>query len=233
MLSTAALPRPRNPQFEELKKRLAGGPASRIPVLDRALSTGIEALDALLGGGLPLGALVTLEGCGTTGRWGIAAALLAQATRRGLGAVVDDGRLYPPSLEAAGVRLDRLLVVPAKTPVGIARAVDLILRSRVARVVVLGAPSLRAAVWTRLAQLAHRAGSILIVIATQASAELAGVASLRLGCVFERAVVHGSRGLWCRFSGFALRAEVRKHKIPQRGGTVVSLQALLHASAGA
>lgn len=225
MHSSAALQRPRSPEFEELKKRFGAHTGAAVPMLENALSTGIRELDVLLGGGLPLGALVTLEGAGTTGRWGIAAALLAQATRRGLGAVVDDGRLYPPSLEDAGVRLDRLLVVPAKTPVGIARAVDLILRSRVARVVVIAAPILRAAVWTRLAHLAHRAGSILIVIATQAAAELAGVASLRLNCAFERAVVHGSRGLWCRFSGFALRAEVRKHKIPQRGGTAVSLQA--------
>lgn len=225
MLPASALPRSRNELFEELKGRFHAGSGGTVPSLDRALSTGIETLDRLLGGGLPLGSLVTLEGHGTAGRWGIAAALLAQVTRRGLGAVIDDGQLYPPSLEEAGVRLDRLLVVPAKTPVGIARAADALLRSRVARVVVMSAPALRAAVWARLAQLAHRAGTVLVVIATRAAAELSGVASVRLGCVFERAVVRGTRGLWCCFSGFQLRAEVRKHKIPQRGGMAVSLQA--------
>jgi hypothetical protein len=227
MLPAAALSRPRNELFEQLKERLHARSGTPAPALDRALATGIDALDLMLGGGLPLGSLVTLEGHGTAGRWGIAAALLAQITRRGLGAVIDDGELYPPSLEEAGVRLDRLLVVPAKTPVGIARAVDVILRSRVARVVVMGAPALRAAVWTRLANLAHRAGAVLVVIATRATPELSGAATLRLGCIFERALVRGTRGLWCCFSGFQLRAEVRKHKIPQRGGAAVSLRSSL------
>ena len=224
MLPAAALPTPRQRLFDELKERLHAGPGAVSLTLGHALSTGLDALDHLLGGGVPLGSLVTLEGHGSAGRWSIAASLLAQVTRRGLGAVIDDGELYPPSLEAAGVRLDRLLVVPAKTPVGVARAVDMILRSRVARVVVMGAPMLRAAVWTRLASLAHKAGAVLVVIATRAAAELTGVATLRLGCVFERPIVQGTRGLWCCFAGFHVRAEIRKHKIPQRNGAAVSLR---------
>jgi hypothetical protein len=224
MLPAAALPQRRNELFEELKGRLHAAPGAVGTAVERVAKSGIESLDCLLGGGFPLGSLVTLEGHGSAGRWSIAAALLAQVTRRGLGAVIDDGELYPPALEDAGVRLDRLLVVPAKTPVGIARAVDLILRSRTARVIVMGAPALRAAVWTRLATLAHRAGAVLVVIAGRASAELAGVATVRLGCMFERAVIRGSRGLWGCFSGFTLRTELRKHKTAPRGGGAVSLR---------
>ncbi len=233
MLPAAALPQRRNELFEELKERLHAAPGAVGVGVDGAVKTGIEGLDCLLGGGFPPGSLVTLEGHGSAGRWSIAAAVLAQVTRRGLGAVIDDGELYPPSLEDAGVRLDRLLVVPAKTPVGIARAVDLILRSRVARVIVMSAPALRAAVWTRLATLAHRAGAVLIVIAGRASVELAGVATVRLGCMFDRAVIRGTRGVWGCFSGFTLRTELRKHKILPRGGGSVSLLSSFFKPAGA
>ena len=166
----------------------------------------------MLGGGFPNGALVTLEGSRSSGRWSIAARLLAAATRRGLGAVVDEGELFPPGLAAAGVRLERLVIVPARTALGIARAVDILLRSRVVRVVVMCAPVLRAAVWMRLAGLAHRAGALLIVVADRASAELTASAGMRLGCALQHIAVLGGRGLWCTFAGFTIRTELRKHK---------------------
>jgi hypothetical protein len=224
MLPAAALPASRTDVFAQLKATLSR--PSGIP-LDRVFPTGIAPLDEALGGGMPLGSLVTLEGPCSSGRWGLAAALLARATQRGLGVVIDDGALYPPTLEEAGVRLNRLLVIPAKGALGIARAVDVVLRSRVARVVVLAAPVLRGAVWARLAGLAHRAGAILVVVATRAAAELAGVATVRLGCAPERALVRGTRGVWGVFCGLDVRAEVRKHKLPQRGGCygTVSLHA--------
>jgi hypothetical protein len=198
--------------FQELKIRLQGTPAATGIALERLVPTAVEPVDALLGGGLPAGSLVTLEGLGSCGRWSIAAALLAQATRRGLGAVIDDGELYPPALEAAGVRLDRLLVVPAHTPVGAARAADALLRSRTVRVLVMAAARLRAAVWSRLASLANRSGAVLVVIAARAAAELGAAAAVRLWCSFDRAIVHGTRGLWCTLDGFDARTELRKHK---------------------
>jgi hypothetical protein len=202
--------------FQELKTRLQGRPATVGIDLQGLVPTAVVPVDDLLGGGLPAGALVTLEGLGSCGRWSIAAALLAGVTQTGLGAVIDDGGLYPPSLEAAGIRLDRLLIVPATDAVEIARAVDALLRSRVVRAIVMGAVVLRAAVWNRLATLAHRAGVLLIVIAERAAAELGAVAGVRLWCSFDRPVVAGTRGLWCTLGGFDARAELRKHK---RAGT--------------
>lgn len=202
---------PHSLSFQELRARFqAGGTAPAAS--ERLYSTGLAAIDRMLGGGLPCGSLVTLEGGGSAGCRSIAAALLAMATQRGLGAIIDGGDLYPPGLEAAGVRLDRLLVVPAKTPVGIARAVDLLLRSRTARVVVMTATTLRSAVWMRLASLAHKAGAILVVMAARAAAELCGAARVRVQCRIGGAQAAGTSGLWGVFTGFDVRAELRKHK---------------------
>ena len=210
--------------FQELKARFhAAGVAPRA-ARESLFPTAIPSIDALLGGGFPHGSLVTLEGRGSAGARSIAAALLAQATRRGLGAVIDGGELYPPSLEAAGVRLDRLLVVPAGTPVRAARAADLLLRSRIARVVVMAVGSgppvgrgLRAAVWTRLANLAQKAGAILVVLCSRAIAELSAAATVCLSCRVAQPVHTGTRGIWGVFAGYELQAELRKHTVRMVG----------------
>ncbi len=203
---------PARTDFQELKARFHAAPAAPRTGREPLFPTAIASLDALLGGGLPCGSLVTLEGYGTAGVRSIAAALLAQATRTGLGAIIDGGELYPPSLEAAGVRLERLLIVPAGTPVRAARAADLLLRSRVARVVVMGAVTLHAAVWGRLASLAHKAGAVLVVLAVRAIVEISAAATVCLSCRVARPVHTGTQGIWGVFTGFELQAELRKHK---------------------
>ncbi len=176
---------------------------------DAVIPTAIPDLDRVLGGGLPRGALVTFEG--NTGRWSIAARLAAQVTRRALVAIVDDGGLYPPSLARAGARLDRVLIAPATTPRAIARVVDIVLRTRACRLVLVAAPDLRAAVWMRLARLAQRAGVLLVAIAARASAALAAATTLRLECTLERPLLAGPRGLWCTLAGYDVHVRVRKH----------------------
>lgn len=175
------------------------------------IPTAIPQLDRALGGGLPRGALVTFEG--RTGRWSLAAHVAASVTRRALVAVVDDGGLYPPSLARAGARLDRVLVAPATSPLSVARAVDILLRTRACRLVLLlTAPELRLAVWMRLARLAQRAGVLVVALAGRASASLAAATALRLECTLDRLFVDGVRGLWCTFSGYDLNLCVRKHR---------------------
>jgi hypothetical protein len=199
--------------FAALKAGLKAAGAAAPPrlSLDALIPSAIPALDRILGGGFPRGALVTLEG--TAGRWSIAARLVAQVTGRALAAIVDDGSLYPPDLARAGARLDRVLIAPARTPLAVARAVDIVVRSRACRLVLMTAPpDLRAAVWNRLAGLAHRTGVLLIAIAVRAAAPLAAAAALRLDCTLDRLIVHGTRGLWCAFAGYDVRTHVRKHK---------------------
>ncbi len=180
------------------------------PPLQEIVATAIPELDRLLEGGLPSGAVATLEG--TTGRWSLAAGLVAATTRRGLVAILNDGTLYPPSLAEAGARLERVLVVPARKALQIARAVDILLRSRICRLVVMPAVALRDAVWTRLANLAHRGGVLLLVMAARAGTALSAAAELRLHCALERIIMRGKHGLWGSFSGFVLCIDLRKHR---------------------
>jgi len=111
------------------RSRLAG---------DTVLVSGITAFDRILGGGLPRGTIATLEGALSSGRMAIAARLLATATRGGLGALVGTS-VFPPALAAAGVRLERLLIVSAPEPAAAARAADILLRSGVFAAVVIPA----------------------------------------------------------------------------------------------
>lgn len=77
----------------------------------RPLSTGIGAVDALVDGGFPRGALSEVHGPASSGRTGVLLALLARTTRGGaLAALVDPlDRLDPASAAAAGADLSRLL----------------------------------------------------------------------------------------------------------------------------
>ena len=76
-------------------------------------AVGIEALDRLLGGGLPLGAVCEVYGPECTGRTSLALAFVAQVTRQGGAcAWIDVGdALDPESAAASGVDLERLLWV--------------------------------------------------------------------------------------------------------------------------
>jgi len=73
--------------------------------------SGVEELDALLGGGFPRGALVEVCGPASSGRTSVSLALLAQATQQQeTCALVDvSDALDPLSAAAAGVDLTRLL----------------------------------------------------------------------------------------------------------------------------
>ena len=209
-----------DPAFAALRERFdrrhPETTAAAFTLGDEALvRTGIDALDAVLGGGFPRGTIGTLEGPPSSGRSALAARLLAAATRRGLGAAVGVD-LFPPALAAAGVRLERLLIVRTGEPVEAARAADIIVRSGAFTVVVMPAlPSGRgtgSATWTRLASLAHRANALLVALGDEASAELRYFASVRLETAIERVRWNGPSGHLGEMAGFDVRAVVRKHK---------------------
>jgi hypothetical protein len=217
----AAAPRPTT--LEGLRAALSAGHRAASPeafaTAEEALvRSGLPELDTALGGGFPRGIVATLEGPAGSGRSALAARLLARATADGgLGALIEfpdgpEGSLYPPALAAAGVELDRLLVVPARDATGVARAADILLRAAAFGVVVIPAVSLRATAWTRLASLTHRANALLVTLGTGASDELRYFASLRLR--LQPACVRwaGSDGLFCALAGLEVETAVLKHK---------------------
>ena len=190
--------------------------AAFVPAGRGLLATGFRELDVALGGGFPRGILATLEGPASSGRSAIGARLLALATSAGLAALIEradaGGTLYPPALASAGVALERLLVIPAGEPTGIARAVDIVLRSGAFGVVVLPMVALSAQAWTRLAGLAHRTNALVVVLGTSASSELRFFASVRLRTHVVRVGWSGGSGPFGTLAGYVVRAEVLKHK---------------------
>jgi hypothetical protein len=201
---------------ERLERDHREATAAAFALGDEALvRTGITALDAVVGGGFPRGTIASIEGPPSSGRSALAARLLAAATRRGLGAMVGVD-LFPPGLAAAGVRIERLLIVRVDEPVAVARAADIIVRSGAFTVVVIPTlPSGRgtgSAAWTRLASLTHRANALLVAIGDEASAELRYFASLRLETTIERVRWNGPPGHVSELAGYDVRATVRKHK---------------------
>src|SRR5262247_1728780 len=107
--------------LRDLGPRLRCGGA---PVEARGcLPTGLPEIDRLLGGGFPRGRLCEIAGPLSAGRTSLALSLLARSTSaEEVCALVDaaDG-FDPPSAEAAGVSLERVLWArPAHGPVSLA-----------------------------------------------------------------------------------------------------------------
>lgn len=208
------------PTFATLKAGLDVRAGARI-VAGRsdALSTGFAELDGVLGGGFPRGTIASLEGPPSSGRTAVLASVLAQATQRGLAAIVDDGSLYPPDLERAGVDLERMLIVTAQTRIEIARCTDIILRSRAFLAVAMPAVQLRATVWSRLGGLAQKAGAVLLALDVHASTELAYFASTRVRCAIDSVVWSGEPGVLCELAGYDVSAHLLKARRAAPGAT--------------
>ena len=167
--------------LHELGARLRRGglPLEEAP----RLATGLESLDALLGGGFPRGRLCEIAGPASSGRTALALALLARATRAGAEAAwVDAADAFdPPSAVAAGAALERVLWVRAPRPAAALRSAERLLESRGFPLVVLdlapGAappPALPPVAWTRLSRAAAGAEGTLVLLA---DARLAGPAA--------------------------------------------------------
>lgn len=209
-----------NDAFAALKAGLDVRAGGRIVAAEHdALSTGFPELDGILAGGFPRGTIAGLEGPPSSGRTGLLASALAEATRGGMAAIVDDGTLYPPDLERAGVRLEHVLIVEAHTPLEIARCTDILLRSRVFTAVAMPAVQLRATVWSRLGGLAQKAGAVLFALGVHASTELAYFASTRVRCAIDRVVWSGEAGALCELAGYEISAYVLKARRSAPGAT--------------
>src|SRR5438132_7245754 len=93
------------------------------------LATGLSALDAVLGGGIPRGRITELAGPRSAGRTGLAAAIAASATRAGetIAWVDPEDALDPEAAAAAGIALARLLWVRPRGVPDALRAAEILL----------------------------------------------------------------------------------------------------------
>ncbi|MCP5045273.1 MAG: hypothetical protein GY944_29955 [bacterium] len=94
-------------------------------------ASGLEEIDALIGGGFPIGGLSEISGPASSGRTTLALSLLAQMTRSGaFVAWVDAADAFDPiSAQAAGVVLDRVLWARAPDPLTALRAAQCVLET--------------------------------------------------------------------------------------------------------
>jgi hypothetical protein len=159
------------------------------------LPTGWAALDAMLGGGWPRGALSEIRGGRGQGRTTVLLASLAATLRAGHAvALVDFGGAFDPRAAArAGVALDRLLWVraPARAA-GARRSPERQLLSAAETIVSAGgfgllaldfgerAPTAPAATWIRLRQLVTAPGTVVLVASAYPAGGLYGATSLCL-----------------------------------------------------
>ena len=170
------------------------GSAPTEPV--RRLATGVQALDDLLGGGLPRGRLSEIAGAPSSGRTGLIHLFLSATTRRGEYAAVIDlpDALDPPTLGAAGAELDRVLWVRPPTLKDGFKCAELVLTAGGFGLVVLDLGALESRrlplhVWPRLAQAARRADTALTVLDDRRSA--GSFAALSAEVVAQRVLWNG------------------------------------------
>jgi hypothetical protein len=155
--------------------------------------TGLAGVDLALGGGFLRGGLGEIAGPDGSGRTSLALALLAAATRAGECSAVVDGcdAFDPPSAEAAGVVLERLLWVraprtgraltegplrPGRVPDALRaalRSAERLLEARGFGLVLLDLADVRSAdalprsVWPRLVRAAAASRTSLVVVGAQ------------------------------------------------------------------
>ena len=107
-------------QSAVLKREIEAKLASRIPAAlspqavqtPRLSSSGIPQIDALLGGGLPIGGITELTGLASSGLTSMAFSLLAEAAAESACAYIDvNDTLDPKTAAASGVNLGNLLWV--------------------------------------------------------------------------------------------------------------------------
>jgi hypothetical protein len=142
--------------------------AQRLEELRGNRKSGLPALDALLGGGWPRGALSELCGRRSSGRTSVLLAALARAAGAGEATALVDtgGALDPRAAAACGVALPRLLWIRC-TPALALKAADLVVSAGGFDVLALDLgderPRIPMAAWVRLKHGAERQGTSVLV----------------------------------------------------------------------
>ena len=158
-------------------------PADTIDAPQPRIPSGVAALDAALGGGLPRGRLVEAIGAGRTS---LALAATSVLTRRGaLVAWIDAAKAFDAaSAVRAGADCARLLLAQASGVRDALRAADVVLAGGGFALVVLDRVGARGRIpdsaWARLAHRAEQADACVLLLAEHADAGTFAHVALRL-----------------------------------------------------
>jgi hypothetical protein len=159
----------------DLGSQIHRGSAQEAAEALQPLATGLEALDARLGGGFPRGRLSEICGAPSSGRTALAFRLLARTLEHGsLAAWIDLADAFDPrSAAASGVALERLLWVGPRRAEEAVRSCERLLQTEGFELVVLDlpvprpparTPTVRDVTWLRLARLAARTRTALVAL---------------------------------------------------------------------
>jgi recombination protein RecA len=192
--------------------------------------TGLPDIDHLLGGGIPLGALCEISGPASSGRTSLTLALLAQTTRAGaLVGLVDAVDAFDPiSAEQAGVDLDRVLWVRARTVREALGSTERLIQTEGFPLVVFdwsvhSGERIPTAAWLRLTRLAAASRTAFLVLSNE---RLAGShADIALSMEAAQAHFTGTPAL---LEEFETRAVLVRHR---RGAIDRSVSVSLSSSA--
>ena len=191
------------------------------------LATGLSALDAVLGGGIPRGRITELAGPRSAGRTGLAAAIAASATRAGetIAWVDPADALDPEAAAAADIALARLLWVRPRGMPDALRAAEILLAAGGFGLVLLDVDSVNASAraWPRLARAAERTRSGLLVVAPRRAAGTFAAVGLELGA--RRVRWTGGPGRLVLLEGIEASLTVARSRLGRWGQSLVVRQA--------
>lgn len=201
--------------------RLGAALAAPLP----RLPTGLAALDAALGGGLPRGRVTELAGARSTGRTGLACQIAAAATHAGetIAWVDPEDALEPETAAAVGIALDRTLWVRPRGVADALRATEILLRAGGFGLVVLdlgAAPKRGGPHWVRLAGAAEQTRTALLVVTPERT--VGTFAALGLTVTRRRVCWSGRPVL---LDGIDAHVTVARSRIGRPGREVVVRQA--------
>jgi hypothetical protein len=193
------------------------------------LSTGLPALDAATGGGLPRGRVSELSGPCSAGRTGLACAIAARATQAGetIAWVDPDDAFDPEAAAGAGIALSHVLWVRPRRRSDGFRAAEILLGAGGFALVVLDLGDRRVegspGAWRRLASAAERTRSTLLVVTPERAAGAVAALGLELGA--RRVRWSGGRGRLLLLDGIDARVTVVRSRVGRPGQAIVVRQA--------
>jgi hypothetical protein len=190
------------------------------------LPTGLPVLDEALGGGLPRGRITELAGPRSTGRTGLACAIAATATARGetIAWIDPADSLEPDTAAKAGVELTHTLWVRPRSTEDALRAAEIVLGAGGFGLVVLDTDATRSGAgrWPRLARVAERTRSTLLVVTPRRDAGT--FAALGLELTARRVRWSGGPGRLVLLDGVDARITIARSRVGRPGRTLVMKQ---------